>query len=95
MCYLTQSLKENQYASFQLEKCLKGKTLQNYHSVMILKLTYWFKTLLSVTQNMFMLSSSKPTSRIHNNFMLSGSKKCFPKFKPIPCYLIQKTAFQN
>lgn len=77
---------------------------------MILKLTYWFKTLLSITQNMFMLYSSKSASKIHNNFMLSGSKtaflntkqfmlsgskKCFQKFKAIPCYLAKKTAFQN
>jgi hypothetical protein len=57
-----------------------------------------------------MLTSSKPASKIQNNFMLSGSKncfpelktalcylvqKCFPKFKPNPCYMVQKTAFQN
>jgi len=50
---------------------------------MILKLTWWFKTLLSITQNTFMLSSSKPASRILNNFMLYGSKNYFPEFKTI------------
>lgn len=77
---------------------------------MILKLTYWFKTLLSITQTTFMLSSSnllreftttlcslvqKTTFQNSKQFMLPGSKYCFPKFKPTQFYLIKKTAFQN
>lgn len=62
---------------------------------MILKLTYWFKTPLFVTQNMFMLSSSKPTSRIHNNFMLSGSKTALQNSKQFVLSGTKTNAFQN
>jgi hypothetical protein len=40
-----------------------------------------------------MLSGSKTAFLNTKQFMLSGSKKCFPKFKAIPCYLAKKNCF--
>jgi hypothetical protein len=44
---------------------------------------------------MFMLYSSKPASKIHNNFMLSGSKTAFLNTKQFMLSGKKKNAFQN